>query len=342
MNDSSKIILSGKSQEELKILAKALNMPVFVGKQLSDWLYKKDICSFSEMSNISSVNRHILESQCELGFRQSVAVQESKDGTKKYLFPTSQNLFIESAYIPDKDRATLCVSSQVGCRMGCLFCATGKQSFKQHLSAGEIINQIRSLPERHMLTNIVYMGMGEPFDNTDEVIKSIEILTAEWGFAMSPRRITVSTVGIISGIQKFMDATEAHLAISLHSPFDEERQSIMPVEKAFAIAQVIRLLKTYDWSHQRRLSFEYIMFKHFNDTDRHLSALTNLLSGLPCRVNLIRFHAAGDPNFQTSTEERMVYFRDKLSQRGIITTIRQSRGEDIDAACGLLSTKASF
>ncbi len=331
--------LFGKSLEELTNLVVELGMPSYTGKQICEWLYKKDIHEIEEMSNISRANRAKLCERYKLGLTAHLSVQESFDGTKKYLFPALDKKFIETAYIPEENRSTLCVSSQVGCKMGCLFCMTGKQGFQGNLTAGEIVNQIRSLPERDKLTNIVYMGMGEPLDNTEEVIKSLKILTSEWGFGMSPGRITVSTIGIIPGLERFLNETEAHLAISLHTPFDEERKRLMPVQTVYPILEVLNYIRKFNWYRQRRISFEYIMFKDINDTDAHIRELTTLLWGIHCRINLIRFHPIPDTPLESTGDERIIAFRDELSRQGIITTIRRSRGQDIYAACGLLSTK---
>lgn len=331
--------LFGKTLKELQEICVRLGLPTFSAKQIAEWLYQKDIQDIDGMSNISLKNRQLLKDSFDFGIRLTSKVQESVDGTKKYLYPTKSEKFIEAAYIPENDRATLCVSSQIGCKMGCLFCMTGKQGFQGNLTAGEILNQVRSLPEREKLTNIVYMGMGEPLDNTDEVLKSLEIFTAEWGFAMSPKRITVSTIGIIPSLEKFLEQSDCHLAISLHTPFDDERKMLMPVQNIYPIDEVIDFVKKFDWTKQRRISIEYIMFKGLNDSPRHVNQLARLLNGLNCRINLIRFHPIpGTPLESTDTAD-IIVFRDKLNAKGITATVRRSRGEDIYAACGLLSTK---
>ena len=266
-------------------------------------------------------------------------LQESVDGTRKYLFPTTKGNFIETAMIPENERRTVCVSSQVGCKMGCLFCMTGKQGFQSNLAAGEIVNQIKSIEEHNEVSNIVYMGMGEPFDNLDEVLKSLEILTSEWGFAMSPKRITVSSIGIIPGMLTFLEQSLAHLAISLHTPFDDERKTLMPVEVAYPIKDVVKEIKSWDFGRQRRVSFEYIMFKNLNDSPTHVKELSSLLNGIKCRLNLIRFHPIPETPLLGSDEETIQKFKDELNNKGVLTTIRASRGQDIFAACGLLSTK---
>ncbi|TAJ15333.1 23S rRNA (adenine(2503)-C(2))-methyltransferase RlmN [Marinilabiliaceae bacterium JC017] len=334
-----KEVLLGKTLSELKEIVKSLGLPQFTAKQIADWLYKKQILHIDQMTNLSKKARTMLADQYEIGLTPPESVKTSIDGTKKYLFPAAKEKFIEAAYMPEENRNTLCVSSQVGCKMGCLFCMTGRQGFQNQLSAGEIINQIQSLPEKDGLTNVVYMGMGEPMDNIDEVLKSLEILTSEWGYGWSPRRINVSTIGIIPALRRFIEESEAHLAISLHSPFNEERKKLMPIENAYPIEQVIDVLREYDFGRQRRISFEYIMFKGVNDSQIHVNELAKLLNGLRCRMNLIYFHAIPDSPLEGSNMKTMEWFRDQLNHKGITATIRKSRGEDIYAACGMLSTK---
>jgi 23S rRNA (adenine2503-C2)-methyltransferase len=331
--------LFGKTLDELKEITVSLHLPRFTAKQIADWLYKKKIGSIEEMSNLSKSSRQKLSESYELGLVPFTEVQSSIDGTKKYLFQTSINKSSERAYIPDKDRHTVCVSTQVGCKMACLFCMTGKQGFQGNLTAGEILNQLRSIEEWDLVSNIVYMGMGEPLDNLEEVLKSLEILSADWGFAMSPRRITVSTIGIIPAMKTFLEKSEAHLAISLHSPFEAERKMLMPIQQVYPVNEVLDEIRSWDFGRQRRISFEYIMFKDLNDTPRHIQELIKILSGIRCRINLIRFHPIPDTPLDTSSTERINTFKEELNSKGIVTTIRASRGEDIYAACGLLSTK---
>ena len=331
--------LFGKTLTELQELVIELGLPKFTAKQLTDWLYKKEVSSFDEMTNLSKKARELLSEKYDFGLIDYTKIQESKDGTKKYLFPTVHGQYIETAMIPDKDRKTVCVSSQVGCKMGCLFCMTGKQGFQGQLNAGEIINQIRNIPEWQEITNIVYMGMGEPFDNLDEVLKSTEILTAEWGFAMSPRRITVSSIGIVPGLVRFLNESETHLAISLHTPFHDERQKLMPVEIAYPLEDVLCEIRNWDFGRQRRVSFEYIVFHGLNDTPAHVKEMARVLDGIKCRINLIRFHPIPGTPLQGTDENTLQEFKEALNAKGITTTIRASRGQDIYAACGLLSTK---
>lgn len=330
--------LLGLTLAELQALAKELGMPGFAAKQIAAWLYDKKVASIDEMTNLSLKHRELLKEAYEVGAEAPVDAMRSVDGTVKYLYRVGEGHFVEAVYIPDGDRATLCVSSQVGCKMNCKFCMTGKQGFSAHLTAGQIINQINSLPERDRLTNVVMMGMGEPLDNLDEVLKALDIMTAPYGYAWSPKRVTLSTVGLRKGLRRFLEETDCHLAVSLHSPVPLQRRELMPAEKAFSIVEIVDLLRGYDFSKQRRLSFEYILFKGVNDSPLHARELVKLLRGLDCRVNLIRFHAIPGVDLSGCDMEAMTAFRDYLTSHGVFTTIRASRGEDIFAACGMLST----
>ena len=334
-----KELLSGKTLQELQKIVSDEGMPTFTAKQICEWIYSKRARSFDDMTNISLKNRQLLVEKFEIGCKNPSHETVSTDGTKKYLFETSRNNSIESVYIPDSERHTLCVSSQIGCKMNCLFCMTGKMGFIENLSTADILNQILSVPETEKLTNIVFMGMGEPLDNLPNVLKAIEIITADYGLAWSPHRITVSTIGIFPRISEFIEKSACHLAVSIHTPFADERLRLMPVQKAYPISDVIAELRRYDFSHQRRLSFEYIMFAGLNDTSRHAEELARLLRGIFCRVNLIRFHAIPEVELNSSNENQMFAFQQILERKGIITTIRRSRGEDIFAACGMLATK---
>lgn len=330
--------LYGQTLPQLEALCNRLEMPRFAAKQIARWLYDKHATTIEAMSDLSARHRALLAETYEVGLTAPEKVSISTDGTKKYLYRTSQNHFIESAYIPDGDRATLCISSQAGCRMGCHFCATGRQGLQHSLSTNEILNQIGSLPERERLTNVVFMGMGEPLDNLDNLLPALEVLTSAWGFGWSPTRITVSTAGVASRLERFLEATQVHLAVSLHNPFPHERAEIMPVEKAWPIREVVEILRRYDFTHQRRVSFEYIVMSGLNDSPRHIRELCRLLDGIKCRINLIRFHKIPGSPYFSPDDRAMIAFRDALTSKGIHTTIRTSRGEDIQAACGLLST----
>lgn len=316
----------------------ALGLPKFAGKQVADWVYGKRVKSIHEMTNISLKNRELLAEKFSVGRSKPLDIQTSVDGTRKMLFKTSGGKFVETVTIPEEDRLTICVSSQVGCRMNCDFCMTGKQGFQDNLTATEILNQVYSVPDSEAITNLVFMGMGEPLDNYKNVKKASELLQAEYGLGWSPKRITLSTIGLKSNLKRFLDESKCHLAMSLHNPISEERLEMMPIEQAAPAASVIEMLREYDWSKQRRLSFEYIMFDGVNDSLHYARELTKLLEGLDCRINLIRFHVIPMSKLRPSTEGNMIKFRDFLTAKGFICTIRASRGEDIFAACGMLST----
>ena len=333
--------LLGKTPEELKQIALQAGLPAFAGKQIARWLYVSRVRTIAEMTNLSKAGREALEAIAEVGLQDPIDVQISADGTKKYLFPVAGDPAnaVEAVMIPDADRNTLCVSSQAGCKMGCKFCMTGRQGFHGNLSAADILSQYFAIEEAGELTNTVFMGMGEPLDNWEEVKRVITVLTADWGLAWSPKRITLSTIGVIPNLRKFLDESKCHLAVSLHNPFPEERLEMMPVQKAWTAAEVIRLIKTYDFTGQRRVSFEYTVFEGWNNTPRHAEALVRLLRGLECRVNLIRFHRIPDFPYGPASARAMEEFRDMLTGGGLTATIRASRGEDIFAACGLLAGK---
>lgn len=337
MSETRKPLL-GMSLYELKEVARSLGMPAFTGGQMAKWLYSQHVRTIDEMTNISKANREKLAEQYTVGCMPPVDCQKSVDGTVKYLFPTSTGKRVETVFIPDNDRATLCVSSEVGCKMNCLFCQTGKQGYEGSLTAADILNQIYALPERDRLTNIVFMGQGEPMDNLDNVLRTTEVLTADYGYAWSPKRITVSSVGLRCKLQRFLDESECHVAISLHSAIPEQRAQLMPAERGMSITEIVELLRNYDFSHQRRLSFEYIVFGGVNDSTAHAKEIVRLLRGLDCRINLIRFHQIPGVDLHGADEKRMESLRDYLTAHGIFTTIRASRGQDIYAACGLLST----
>ena len=371
--------LLGKTPDELKEIALKVGLPAFTGKQIAQWMYGRKVRSIDEMTNISKVGRERLKEEYSLGVTLPSACQVSSDGTKKYLFPVGETVLkvkvppvrienslsplyrgtdfttlaetfqtvwgegnaVEAVMIPDDDRKTLCVSSQAGCRMGCKFCMTGRQGFHGNLTVADILSQFVAIDESPDLTNAVFMGMGEPLDNFGNVMKAIEVLTADWGFGWSPKRITLSTIGVLPNLRKYLDSTRCHLAVSLHNPFPDERAEMMPVQKAWPVQEVIDMIREYDFTGQRRVSFEYTMFAGLNDDKRHADALIRLLRGLECRVNLIRFHKIPDAPFETTPQIIMERFRDRLSNHGITCTIRASRGEDILAACGMLAGEHS-
>lgn len=333
-----KKVLLGHNLEELKYIVSLFGLPSFTAKQIADWLYKKRVRSIDDMTNLSKSAREKLSAEYEVGRVEYSGKIISSDGTKKYLFMIGDR-GIETVMIPDDDRYTICVSSQVGCKMGCKFCMTGRQGFHGHLTAGQILSQFLEIDEAEKLTNAVFMGMGEPLDNYHAVLKTIEILTAEWGFGWSPKRITLSTIGVLPTLKNYLDDCKCHLAVSLHDPFPSERLSLMPMQKPFPLEETVKLIKQYDFTGQRRVSFEYIMFAGINDTKKHADALIRLLSGLECRINLIRFHKIPDSELSPSPMPVIEAFKKRLNDAGIITTLRASRGEDVLAACGMLAGK---
>ena len=389
--------LLGKTLEELKEIALELSLPAFTAKQIADWLYKKRVTSIDKMTNLSKSARERLSKEFVIGIDQTLQVVTSQDGTRKYLFkpqsaaeqqstagpqstaerqstagrqsaaeqqstaeqPGCASGSIESVIIPDNERKTICVSSQVGCKMACTFCMTGRQGFHGNLSVASILSQFIAVEESQELTNAVFMGMGEPLDNLENVMRAIEVLTADWGFAWSPKRITLSTIGVttqlggrgivwrgveyknVNPLKFFLDNCKVHLAVSLHNPFFEERLALMPAERTFPLEKSLKLIKEYDFTGQRRVSFEYTMFNKVNDSKRHADRLAQLLRGLECRVNLIRFHSIPDSPLESSPMQVIEHFRERLQASGITATIRASRGEDILAACGMLSGKGN-
>ena len=333
--------LLGKTPVELKDIALKVGLPAFTGKQIAQWMYGRKVWSIDEMTNISKAGRERLKEEYSLGVSVPSTCQVSSGGTKKYLFPVGEGNAVEAVMIPDEDRKTLCVSSQAGCRMGCKFCMTGRQGFHGDLTVADILSQSIAIDGAAELPNAVFMGMGEPLDNFGNVMRAIEVLTADWGFGWSPKRIALSTIGVLPNLRKYLDSTRCHLAVSLHNPFPDERAEMMPVQKAWPVQEVIDMIREYDFTGQRRVSFEYTMFAGLNDDKRHADALIRLLRGLECRVNLIRFHKIPDSPFETTPQIIMERFRDRLSNHGITCTIRASRGEDILAACGMLAGEHS-
>lgn len=340
MNDELRVNLLGKTLPQLQELCAAEGFPRFTAKQLCDWLYKKHVESIDAMTNLSLAQRARLNEMAYIGRETPVRCQVSRDGTKKYLFPVLDGHYVEAVYIPEEDRATLCVSCQVGCKMGCRFCVTGQQGFHGNLGAGDILNQLFSIPEYGELTNVVFMGMGEPMDNLDAILAATQTMTSDWGLGWSPKRITISTVGIVPGLKRFLDESQCHVAVSLHNAVPQERLQMMPVQKAFPLSEVLALLRHYDWSGQRRLSFEYTMFRGINDDQQHAQKLVDALKGLDCRVNLIRFHESPEAPYKTSMPTAIKAFQDYLNRHGVTCTLRASRGQDIDAACGLLAGRS--
>jgi 23S rRNA (adenine2503-C2)-methyltransferase len=334
------IPLVGMTLVQLQKLVADEGLPRFTAAQIARWLYVSRVTDIDQMTNLSKAARQRLAERYCVGREEPLAAARSVDGTVKYLFDSGFDHNIEAVYIPDRDRATLCVSSQAGCKMNCVFCMTGRQGWHGNLTAHRIINQVLSVERSETLTNLVFMGMGEPLDNLDAVMQAIEVLTADWGLAWSPKRITVSSIGKLPELKRLLDQTRVHVAISVHAPYSEQRSSLMPSERAWPLSEIFALLKQYDFAHQRRLSVEYIMWQGINSHISHADALARLLRGTSSRVNLIRFHAIPDSTLRTCPTQVMEAFRDRLNSLGVTATIRASRGEDIMAACGMLAGKS--
>lgn len=306
--------------------------------KISNSIYKKRISSFSAIPGIPKELKKKLEADSSLGLFPPIASELSDDMTVKYLFISDAGKKFETVYIPNKQHNTICVSSQSGCRMGCPFCVTGNYGFHGDLTASEILNQVLSIPNADTVTHVVFMGMGEPMDNLENILKTCNILTAQWGLSISPRNITVSSVGIAPGIEKFLASSECNLTVSLFSPFFEERKRIVPVENKYPVIEIIRMMKNFHPGKKRRLSLSYVMIKDLNDTDQHLEELKNLLKGTGIRINLLPYHSIPGGKNVSSPPERMFYFKHNLVISGISASIRKSRGSDISAACGMLAS----
>jgi 23S rRNA (adenine2503-C2)-methyltransferase len=328
-----KISLCGLSPEEISIFTEGSH-----AARIAVSIYKKHISSFSEISNINGNLKRRLESAAYPGIFPPFASEKSADGSIKYLFAAGDGRKFETVYIPETKRTTVCVSSQSGCRMGCPFCATGRYGFNGNLSAGEIVNQVTSLPVERVIDHVVFMGMGEPMDNIENVLKACTILTAEWGCSISPGNITVSSVGITPVIRRYLAETECNLTVSLFSPFAEERKKMIPPENKYPIGETVAVMKEFPLRKKRRLSLSYMMIGGVNDSDRHLEALKDLLNQTKIRVNLLHYHPTPGDSCMSSSPGRMQYFKHSLVTSGISASIRKSRGSDISAACGLLAS----
>ncbi|HAQ65323.1 MAG TPA: 23S rRNA (adenine(2503)-C(2))-methyltransferase RlmN [Bacteroidales bacterium] len=336
---SSRQPLLGYSLAELEEAGMLTGCREGSGRRLAYWLYRKAVLSFDPMVSIRKSDRQLLAASYSTGVVSPVSYVRAADGTCKYLFRFEHNRYVETALMPGPKRTTLCVSSQAGCRMGCSFCNTAANGYCGQLSVQEIVTQLAGIPEAMKVNHIVVMGMGEPFDNTDAVIKALEIFSAEWGFAIAHRNITVSSAGLMPGLIRFTEQTNYNLAISLHSPFEEERALLMPAQKVFSIIDVVGYLKQNPFKKPRRLTFEYMVLQGVNHTEAHAVALFQLLKDLQCHVNLIGFNPFPGSPFQRPSGEEVMQFRNRLDQLGLMTTIRESRGADIEAACGMLAGK---
>ena len=340
--------------DELEVLAQSLGQPAYRGRQLFQWLYGKGAASFEAMTNLPKSFRQTLDEVAVLDTISRSALQTARDETAKGLFTLTSGRQVEAVLIPDLEqdgtarRLTVCVSSQVGCAMACSFCATGLMGFQQNLTPGEIFDQVRQMNtlahERYGrgITNVVFMGMGEPLLNYDNVLRSLDVLTHTDGFGLAPRRITVSTVGLARRIKQLADdRPRVNLAVSLHAPTDDKRSSIMPVNRAAAtdLTALKDALRHYTRTTGRRITYEYCMFHGFNDTAEDARHLADVVAWAPSKVNLIMYNPVEGLGFTRTSEEGLNAFIRILVQRGVTVTVRRSRGQDIDAACGQLAVQ---
>lgn len=331
-------VVCGLTPEEIFLEIGSSGFTMDHALKISNQLYKRKTVSFSGLKNIPSKLKEMLVSDFETGLYPASACYRSEDDTSKCLFITGDGRKFETVHIPDKKRNTICVSSQSGCRMGCPFCQTGKYGFHGNLSASEIINQVLSFPVESQVSHVVFMGMGEPMDNLENVLRACHVLTAQWGTSISPRNITVSSVGIKPGIERFLAETECNLTVSLFSPFFEERRRIVPIENRYPVGEIIEIMKNLPIKKKRRLTLSYVMIKDLNDSDSHLHELTGMLKKSGIRINLLPYHSISGDIYESCPSERMQYFKHNLIISGISASVRRSRGSDISAACGLLAS----
>jgi 23S rRNA (adenine2503-C2)-methyltransferase len=330
--------LCGLTSDEIFELIKKSGFTPAQAVSISNSVYKKGISDIARFVNIPARLKEELQKIAASGISSPLYSEVSNDKSVKYLFHTESGKEFETVYIPDNKRNTVCVSTQSGCRMGCSFCATAKYGFRGNLTAGEIINQIIAIPCANKVTHVVFMGMGEPMDNLKNVLKACRIITAEWGLAISPRNVTVSTVGLMKEVEQFMLRSDCNLTLSLFSPFSDERKKYIPAENKSAVQEIVNVMQKFPVKKKRRLSLAYVMIEGLNDTDSHLEALKSILKGSSVRVNLLPYHSVGSDHNSSSSGERMQFFKHNLIISGVSASIRKSRGTDISAACGLLAS----
>jgi len=344
-SDQPKTDLKNLTQEQLIRFVESLGQPAFRGRQILAWIYKPGITDFAEMTDLAKEFRAALAASATMSRFTGSMVECSQDGAVKFAFRLEDDHLIESVLIPEEDRNTLCVSSQVGCAMGCGFCLTGTMGFRRNLTTAEIVNQVCAVRDwalshdRGPLTNVVFMGMGEPLANFDHLLDAISILTEQRGLDFSNRRITVSTCGLVPQMKMLGDLTDVNLAVSLHAADDAVRTRLMPVNKRYPLAELIETCRTYRQKRRKRIMFEYTLLDGINDSDADAEKLASLLREVPCKINLLSVNPAGDVNFRSPNPERVLRFQKILRDRGFTVFIRQSRGEDISAACGQLAGK---
>ena len=332
-------------KELSSLITENFHLPKFYSQNLFRWIYKREILDFDLMTDISKDFRDKLKAVFKLPEAEIVDKQISSDGTRKYLIKLDNDDLVESVMIKQTNRMTLCVSSQIGCGMGCKFCQTATMGFKRHLKSSEIIRQVNAVIKdaknyNDTFNNIVFMGMGEPLHNIIQVSNAINVLTDPDAFGFSPRKITVSTVGLVPSILKFSTLINANLAVSLNATTDEVRSSIMPINKAYTISNLIDSLKSYPTNKRKKITIEYVMLSGINDTKGDLARLPELLRGLEVKINLIPYNSNVKLGYETPEEAHVHFWRDSLIKKGLDVTIRWSKGQDIKAACGQLVTQS--
>lgn len=334
-----KMSLCGLTADEILEIIEPIDYTRANAVSISNDIYKKHIQDISDFVNIPARLKKELFNIAVSGINLPKASEISADKSIKYLFRTDDGKEFETVFIPENKRNTVCISTQSGCRMGCSFCATARYGFRGNLTAGEILNQIIAIPQADTIDHIVFMGMGEPMDNLENVLRACNIITAEWGMAISSRNVTVSTVGIITGVKQFLEQSDCNLTVSLYSPFSEERSKYVPAENKYPVQRILDIMKYFPLKKKRRLSLAYVMIKDLNDSDKHLDGLKNILKNTSIRVNLIPYNTVNTDQYCSSSKERMQYFKHNLIISGISASIRKSRGADISAACGLLAIR---
>jgi 23S rRNA (adenine2503-C2)-methyltransferase len=351
MKTGATVDLKNFSQEQLIDYVESLEQPRFRGKQIMGWLYRPGIKSFSQMTDLAKAFRAVLEEHARISEFSDPIIEKASDGCVKFGFTLDDGHVIESVLIPEPDRNTLCISSQVGCAMGCAFCFTGTMGFVRNLTVAEIVNQIcavrdylLSLPKEELIgpervTNIVYMGMGEPLNNLENVLTSLAIVTDQKGLAITGRKITVSTCGIIPKLHEVGDRSTANLAISLHAVDDETRTMLMPINKRYPLDALLNACRDFPMPRRKRIMFEYILLKGVNDSDEDARRLAKKLRNIPCKINLLQYNESPGLPFLSTDKERILQFQQILLDAHYTVFIRNSRGSDISAACGQLAAK---
>ena len=329
------------SFQEFEAHLMELNQPAYRARQIWQWLFQKRIATFAEMTNLSNALRERLDEKFSISRLQILRKAESRDGTVKFLFGLSDGQSIESVLIPERKRLTLCISTQAGCGFGCAFCATAVMGLKRSLKASEILDQIleasKTLSDGQRITHVVLMGMGEPLANYAQTLRALDVMTdTSWGIGISPRRITLSTVGLIPQIQRLMEETRVNLAVSLHAPTDEIRSRLMPVNRKYSLEQLMDCCRSLPIPRRKRITFEYVLLSGVNDTEQHARQLGELLRGIRCKVNVIPFNPHPGSEFQRPPVEQIALFEKVLHDRGVQINVRRPRGDDIQAACGQL------